>query len=256
MNYMVMLLCSLVSVGIIFQQGVPVNVEDGIIVHTYTKQMSNVHIIQKGDRFLMIDTGLPDDTTQLLKFLAEHSIDPLQIDYIILTHGHPDHAGNAAFFQQKYGIRIMAGAAEMEIIEKGGLDEHLCPRGLPGRIVSKTIASQRYVPFQPDILISGKTVLDTLGWKGSIEVFESHTAGSLVFFIDHIAFVGDLIKGKLWKRSKPSYHVFMCDRQANLTDLQSIAQRNKTTKWYLGHMGPLMAEDVITFIKKNSTKYE
>ena len=101
-------------------------------ISTYAHQFINVHLIRSGERYLLIDAGLPDDQQGLLKFLQEERVDPAQIEYLILTHAHPDHAGNAAWLQQEYGIRIIAGRGDSTIIQNQGADPDLCVYKWPG----------------------------------------------------------------------------------------------------------------------------
>ena len=71
-----------------------------------------------------------------------------------------------------------------------------------------------------------------------------------------VAFVGDLIWGKHFKKNKPSFHLFMCDLSENLNELEIIAQDQQIEQWYLGHFGPLSRKEVLSFINRQKKKYE
>ena len=71
---------------------------------------ANVFVIEENDRRLMIDAGNPGDEDRYETLMREVGIDPATIDYAILTHGHIDHAGTAASFQQRHGIQVIGGA--------------------------------------------------------------------------------------------------------------------------------------------------
>lgn len=219
-------------------------------VHTYTKRMSNIHFVERDGKYLMIDAGLPNDATGILKFMQKKSINPMDIDYLILTHTHPDHAGNAAFFQKEYGIKIIAGKDDLEIIQQGGYDKNLCPRGFQGAIIKRTIAAKRFTPFQPDILVEREIDLEQFGWEGYAEIYKSHTEGSLVVFLGKNVFVGDLIRGKPLHSHKPAFHIFMCDLTKNLNDIENVAQKDQYTTWFPGHGGQLQRGNVIKFINQ------
>jgi metallo-beta-lactamase class B len=51
-------------------------------------------------------------------------LDPAQIKYVVITHGHGDHFGGATFFKSSYGARLMASAADWDLMahtkERGG----------------------------------------------------------------------------------------------------------------------------------------
>lgn len=59
----------------------------------------NVYVVQTGERTILIDSGAGNINGwggRLPVALAAAGIDPLQIDTILLTHGHPDHIGGLA----------------------------------------------------------------------------------------------------------------------------------------------------------------
>ena len=168
---------------------------DGFTINHITQGFANIYVVLQGDKLLMIDSGNPDKGEALAFELLKIGINPRDIDYLILTHGHPDHAGNARYFQLKYGIKVISGNGEEDMIEKQGEDERLCPTGFMGRIVERTIAQKRYERFVPDITVANEFDLKDLGYEGSILPIPGHTAGSLVVTIGDAVFVGDIIRG-------------------------------------------------------------
>lgn len=44
-------------------------------------------------------------------------LDPAQIRYVIVTHGHGDHYGGAALLAQKYGARVVASEIDWQMME-------------------------------------------------------------------------------------------------------------------------------------------
>lgn len=229
------------------------SVDSDVQVFTYTHQFTNVHFVARGDRLLMVDAGLPGDLDGVLAFMADNELSPAAIDYIVLTHGHPDHAGNAAAFQERFGNKIIAGKGELNIIANRGADS-LCARGFAGHLIASSIGQQRYASFQPDVLVADSLDLSSLGWPAILRTYTSHTPGSLVLFIDNYAFVGDLIKGQNLRKRHPAFHLIMCDLEANLADLRSVLRHEEATTWYLGHFGPLARDRVVEFVHKESTK--
>jgi metallo-beta-lactamase class B len=47
-------------------------------------------------------------------------LDPTQIKYAIVSHGHADHSGGAKFLQDRFGTRILASAADWDLLERSG----------------------------------------------------------------------------------------------------------------------------------------
>jgi len=60
-----------------------------------------VHLVVEGDRAAIVDTGTNASVAGVLAALAAKGIRPAQVDYVILTHVHLDHAGGAGVFMQR-----------------------------------------------------------------------------------------------------------------------------------------------------------
>ena len=54
--------------------------------------------------------------------LNEIGLDPGDIRYVVVSHGHSDHAGGARFLQERYGARIILSAADWDLLEQTGGD--------------------------------------------------------------------------------------------------------------------------------------
>nr|WP_309099996.1 MBL fold metallo-hydrolase [Fredinandcohnia onubensis] len=68
----------------------------------------NVYVVNCGDQYVLIDAGCGINTEKIEHNLIRHNIPLNKISYLFLTHSHGDHAGGASFFQDKYGINIVA----------------------------------------------------------------------------------------------------------------------------------------------------
>lgn len=60
-----------------------------------------VHLVVEGDRAAIVDTGTNFSVPGVLEALAARGIGPAQVDFVILTHVHLDHAGGAGMFMQR-----------------------------------------------------------------------------------------------------------------------------------------------------------
>jgi metallo-beta-lactamase class B len=49
--------------------------------------------------------------------LRKLGFDPADIRYVLVSHGHGDHAGGAKFLQETYGARVLLGAADWDLLE-------------------------------------------------------------------------------------------------------------------------------------------
>src|SRR5579875_876656 len=66
----------------------------------------------------MIDALPADQTeTQLLSGFQKLGLDPAQVKTIVVGHGHADHFGGSAYFQEHYGTKVYISAADWELME-------------------------------------------------------------------------------------------------------------------------------------------
>jgi glyoxylase-like metal-dependent hydrolase (beta-lactamase superfamily II) len=73
----------------------------------------NVYLIQDGDGFVLLDTGLDDPTTRALwQALFEGPLKGRRITAILATHWHPDHIGLAGWLAERQGVKIFASQSE------------------------------------------------------------------------------------------------------------------------------------------------
>jgi len=82
--------------------------------------VSNVYLLDggPGDRWL-IDTGHWSERWQLLYELRATGLRPTELTGVLLTHRHSDHAGNAAFLQREYGVKVLCHRADAEVLVVG-----------------------------------------------------------------------------------------------------------------------------------------
>ena len=64
-------------------------------------RLDAIHLIVEGDRAAVIDTGVNRSVPRVLEALRGKGLRPEQVDYVILTHIHLDHAGGAGLLMSK-----------------------------------------------------------------------------------------------------------------------------------------------------------
>jgi metallo-beta-lactamase class B len=71
------------------------------------------------DGIILIDTlnSQADAEKVIIPALQKLGLDPAQIKYIILQHGHADHFGGAGYLQERYGARVVMGKADWDLVE-------------------------------------------------------------------------------------------------------------------------------------------
>ena len=56
---------------------------------------------------------------EIVDGLRKMHLDPNTIKYVILSHGHSDHDEGVKLLQDRFGARVVAGAADWDMMEKG-----------------------------------------------------------------------------------------------------------------------------------------
>ena len=131
-------------------------------------QQTIVWAITTNNGIILIDAGFPGTTEAVLKGIRQVGLNPADVKYILLGHGHADHYAAASYFQEQYGTRVGAGAADWDLMHPPG-----------GRAIS-TNPDEPPRPKRDLVLKEGVPV--TLGGQ-TVHVVEipGHTAGSLAF---------------------------------------------------------------------------
>ena len=88
-----------------------------------------IHLIVEGDRAAIVDTGVNSSVPHVLDTLRGKGLRPEQVDYVILTHIHLDHAGGAGLLLSKLPNAMLT------VHPRGA--RHLMD---PGKLIASTIA--------------------------------------------------------------------------------------------------------------------
>jgi metallo-beta-lactamase class B len=65
----------------------------------------------------IFDYSVEDEVVGGLRTLG---MDPAQIKYAIVSHGHGDHSGGAAFLQEKFGTKVILSAEDWDLLDRSG----------------------------------------------------------------------------------------------------------------------------------------
>ena len=76
-----------------------------------------VYAITTNQGIIMIDSGYTDRVeTVVVPGLKKLGLDPANVKYILLGHGHADHFGGAEYFQEHYKTRVGTTAADWDLM--------------------------------------------------------------------------------------------------------------------------------------------
>jgi metallo-beta-lactamase class B len=121
---------------------------------------------------LLIDAGYPDQLEQvLLPGLRAVGLDPNDVRYVLVAHGHSDHFGAASYFQQR-GARVALSAADWDLIE----NPPAAPPGAP--------APAGLPPPKRDVVVADGEEIEFGGLTITPVLIPGHTPGALGFVFE------------------------------------------------------------------------
>ena len=96
----------------------------------------NAWALNTRDGIIVFDTlTSPEEASQFIEGgLRKVGLDPKNIKYVVITHGHPDHLGGAKYLQEKYHAKVAMSAADWDIVQKNPTP----PVPVPARDISIT----------------------------------------------------------------------------------------------------------------------
>ncbi|MGO4249856.1 MBL fold metallo-hydrolase [Paenarthrobacter sp. RAF54_2] len=83
---------------------------------------SNWIIVRDSTGFLLIDGGYPADRDLVLESIRQLGLDPADAQAMLITHGHVDHTGSAAYFSRTFGTPILCSPEELAHVQ--GKEKH------------------------------------------------------------------------------------------------------------------------------------
>lgn len=169
-------------------------------VHRLEDVYTNWYLLEQGGRLTVLDAGLPGDWREFVSALSRLGHSPDDIDAVLITHHHRDHAGNAERLRSA-GARVLAHPDDAPYLRG---EERLSDRGVlqylwrpwyafyMGSYVAKGILRTPPVA-RLDELADGETV-DVPGAPRVIHA-PGHTAGSCALLIEEqsLLFTGDAL---------------------------------------------------------------
>lgn len=159
---------------------------------------SNVFLLSDGKRNILIDTSVPRLWKKLQ--IRLDSLGIKTVDYLILTHAHFDHAGNASRIREKFNSSVIVHKEEAVQLSIG---DNVVPEGtnfitrhLVKLFGKRVFSILRYDPCIPDILTGSVYDFNETGFNAYLLHTPGHTVGSVSLIIDNeVALVGDAMFG-------------------------------------------------------------
>jgi glyoxylase-like metal-dependent hydrolase (beta-lactamase superfamily II) len=200
----------------------------------------------RGEGVILIDGGDPGKMENFKRGLEISSINPQEIQLIILTHGHWDHIGSAKEIQAFTGARTLLHQKDMHFLDEIHPSQ---PPGftLWGKFIIAMITrytSKIHIPaFQVDIVAKDENIsLSDFGIPGKVVYTPGHSWGSVSVLMDSgQVFVGDLGMNMFPMRLSPGLPIFGDDFQVVKKSWQKLLDMGARTV-YPAHGKPFPAE--------------
>jgi len=153
--------------------------------------MSVPHVLADADGVVLLDTGFPGDAQRIRRVMEEKGLRAKDVEAILLTHGHIDHAGNVAELTAWTGAPIYAHPLEQAHID--GVFPYAGAARVCGILEAMGRAATRYRSEKIDVTINDG---DDLPFWGGLRVVHlpGHTLGHCGFYSARhdLLFSGDL----------------------------------------------------------------
>lgn len=206
-----------------------------ISIHRLDLIISNAFLLGDSGRRVLIDTGAGLAYSRLRAKLEKHGVCPGGIELVILTHAHPDHAGNAAKLKEDFGAPIAIHTTEADWL-RNGTAELYKPCGFFGHLLNQ-FNPRTFDPCTPDRLLDGNETIDNVRSIGPLRVLHTpgHTPGHLCVEPGcGELFAGDLMRGEMLKGDFVGAPFFVQDRRRLRDSIRRVTEHCPTSL-HFGH---------------------
>ncbi|MEE2776012.1 MAG: MBL fold metallo-hydrolase [Acidobacteriota bacterium] len=76
-------------------------------------------VVETSEGLVLIDSLYGDFIEHAVAGIRSVGLDPADLKYVLVTHGHFDHNGGAAYFQREFGAQVAMTAADWTMSESG-----------------------------------------------------------------------------------------------------------------------------------------
>jgi glyoxylase-like metal-dependent hydrolase (beta-lactamase superfamily II) len=197
---------------------------------------AGMYLVRFGDKAALVDAGSGKGHAKLVKSIVECLGSDAQLEYLLLTHCHVDHAGGAQAVRAEFGCRIVAHELDAVYLEAG--DNSVTGAAWHGTSLE---------PFPVDIKLQDSTTTLAVG-TGTMTAIHcpGHSPGSVVYTAEiegQLVLFGQDIHG-------PIHSEWLSDERQYLDSLGKLLDL-KADVLLEGHFGVIEpGEEVQAFIEE------
>lgn len=200
----------------------------------------NVFLVKTTDGYVLIDTGMAQRWARLESDLLQIGCLPANLKLVLITHGDPDHAGNCAELQRKYGVKVGMHSGDVAMVKSGVLVKRQI-RSVREQVVqwlAERMGMKKFKRFEPDLLLEDDQGLGVYGFSAKVLCTPGHTKGSIAILTDdgHL-FVGDTLANTRKLERTP-----VIQNEQELQDSVAKLKLTKAQMVYPGHGKPFRFE--------------
>lgn len=193
--------------------------------------VSNVWLLEHEGRRLLIDSGHPVERLTLRWHLWRAGVRRRgDLDAVLLTHRHSDHAGNAAWLRRTFGCAVACHVADAD---------ELSGARPPARLARWPALPVDYLLCRIEDWFPARSVVDEAfgdgAWRWGLRVVHvpGHTSGSVLLHHEPTAtlFSGDAILSGI-----PPLRLFERPALAKAVYSSDVARCHATTRAFLGDL--------------------
>jgi hydroxyacylglutathione hydrolase len=171
-------------------------------IQTITCRGVNCYLIKTNNEFILVDSGFSNQRSKIENTLDSAGVQLGNLRLILLTHGDFDHAGNCAYFRDKYQSKIAMHEEDQGMVEHGNLFSGREGRNVIVRTLAKLILPifrmnlKKQDHFTPDIYLKDGDDLSEYGFSAKVIHIPGHSKGSIAFLTTEGRglFIGDLLE--------------------------------------------------------------
>ena len=155
---------------------------------------ANCYLIEGTHGLTLFDTGYPSATPRLIKEIERNGFSIRDIEAIVLSHSHFDHAGGARDMLERHRVKVFAHPADIPAVK--GQDQPPRSRGLR---LWRSLLRLRY-PYRPlEVVVpidEGETLRPLPQWQ--VLRLPGHTPGSIGIFQpgERVLLCGDALNNR------------------------------------------------------------